>query len=220
VDPVSTCWTVIRGAAAGRNADREEFARRYVPVVRGYLAARWRGSPWRDEVDDAAQEVFLACFREGGALAHADPSRDFRAFLFGVARNIARRVEKERARRTTKEERLDRDVEDDEEGFSTLFDRAWALSIMREAAEAMRREDGGPEPARRAELLRLRFHEGMPIREIARAWNADAAALHHEYARARAEFREALVRVVAFHHPAPRAEVERECGRILALLAE
>src|SRR5262245_18464723 len=56
--PESTCWTVIRGAAAGRPSDREELARRYLGVVRAYLAARWGGSALRDDLDDAAQEVF------------------------------------------------------------------------------------------------------------------------------------------------------------------
>ncbi len=40
----STCWTIIRAAAAVNPADREEMARRYLGVVRAYLAARWRGS--------------------------------------------------------------------------------------------------------------------------------------------------------------------------------
>ena len=40
----------------------------------------------------------------------------------------------------------------------------------------------------------------------------------HEYARARQEFREALLEVVAFHHPGPAAEVERECASLVALL--
>ena len=43
MDPAgSTCWTVIQGAAAGSAADRQDFARRYTPVIRAYLAARWR----------------------------------------------------------------------------------------------------------------------------------------------------------------------------------
>jgi len=33
---------MIRGAAAGEVAERERFARRYIPVVRAYLVARWR----------------------------------------------------------------------------------------------------------------------------------------------------------------------------------
>ena len=34
----TTCWTVIRGAAAGDRDDRDLFARRYEPVVRAYLS--------------------------------------------------------------------------------------------------------------------------------------------------------------------------------------
>jgi hypothetical protein len=30
----STCWTVIRAAAAGSAADRDELARRYLGVIR------------------------------------------------------------------------------------------------------------------------------------------------------------------------------------------
>jgi hypothetical protein len=30
----STCWTMIRAAAAGSAADREELARRYLAIVR------------------------------------------------------------------------------------------------------------------------------------------------------------------------------------------
>jgi hypothetical protein len=43
----STCWTVIRAAAAGSSKDRDELARRYLSVVRAYLSARWRGSALR-----------------------------------------------------------------------------------------------------------------------------------------------------------------------------
>jgi RNA polymerase sigma-70 factor (ECF subfamily) len=91
----STCWTVIRAAAAGSPADREELARRYLGVVRAYLAARWRGSGLRSDLDDAVQEVFVECFRSGGALEAAGAGRvpSFRAFLYGVIRNVARRFE-------------------------------------------------------------------------------------------------------------------------------
>jgi hypothetical protein len=69
--PESTCWTVIRAAAAGSPADRDELARRYLGVVRDYLAARWRGSALRPDLDDAVKEVFVERFREGGALEAA-----------------------------------------------------------------------------------------------------------------------------------------------------
>src|SRR4051812_35800949 len=91
----STCWTVIRAAAAGSAPDREELARRYLGTVRAYLSARWRGSPLCDDLDDATQEVFVECFRRGGAVEVAGSGRvpDFRAFLYGVIRNVARRFE-------------------------------------------------------------------------------------------------------------------------------
>src|SRR4051812_16682848 len=95
-----TCWTVIRGAARGEPRDRDDFARRYEPVVRVYLAARWRSSERIRTLDDAVQEVFVECFRGGGALDRLDPDRPggFRAFLYGVVRIVALRAESARAR--------------------------------------------------------------------------------------------------------------------------
>jgi RNA polymerase sigma-70 factor (ECF subfamily) len=57
----------------------------------------------------------------------------------------------------------------------------------------------------------------MPIREIARLWGLDAASLHHEYARARQEFRSALRDVIASHHFGSPEDVERECAQLLSL---
>ena len=75
-------------------------------------------------------------------------------------------------------------------------------------------------PIRRVDILRLRFQEDKPIRDIASEWGIDAAAVHKEYARARQEFKEALLDVVAFHHPGSPGEVERECAELLGLLSE
>ena len=89
--------------------------------------------------------------------------------------------------------------------------------------EAVRRQEEfaareGDAAVRRVELLRLRFQEGLPIREVAARWGVDAATLHREYARARRELRAALLEVVAFHHPGAPAEVERACAELLAHL--
>ena len=64
----------------------------------------------------------------------------------------------------------------------------------------------------------MRFHEGLAIREIAARWAAEPAALHHEYARARQEFRAALEEVVAFHEPGSPGQIEQVCVELLALL--
>ena|SRR5947209_3160503 len=215
----STCWTVIRAAAAGSPSDREELARRYLDAVRAYLSARWRGSPLRDNLDDATQEVFVECFRQGGALEAAGAGRvpHFRAFLYGVVRNVARRFESRPVRATGP---LPEIVTDDETQ-SQLFDRTWAQAVMAEAArlQRLRAAEGGPEAVRRVELLQLRFEENLPIRTIAERWGVDAAKLHHAYALARQEFRAALLAVVAFHNPSSPAEIEQEAASLLKALS-
>jgi RNA polymerase sigma-70 factor (ECF subfamily) len=220
-DPHSTCWTVIRGAAAGGRKEREEFARLYEPVLRAFFGARWKGSPLVGDLEDAVQDVFLDCFRADGALARVDSERGggFRPFLRGVARNVALRIETDRRRRA-RDEGTDLDaLAADEETASHAFDREWARTVMREAAERQVANAATDAARRRVDLVRLRFHEGMPIRDIASLWNEDAAKLHHEYAQARQEFRRALAEVVAFHHPGGSPEeVEREATELLALL--
>lgn len=228
----STCWVLIRGAAAGRMRDRDDFARCYEPVIRSFLAARWREAALRGELEDAVQEVFIECFRSGGALQTADPERPqgFRAFLWGVTRNVALRFERARGR---SRERTAGNVSECAEDLagdpsaSRALDRAWALAIVRETglvmaarAERIDREGcGGRGARRRVKLLDLRFREDLPIREIARRWGEEAAVVHKEYARAREEFRAALVEVVESHHPGSAAEVERRCAEILELVS-
>jgi RNA polymerase sigma-70 factor (ECF subfamily) len=67
----------------------------------------------------------------------------------------------------------------------------------------------------RVEILRLRFEDDMPIRDIAERRNVDAARLHHDYAQARAEFQTALRDVVRAHEGGSPGDVERECARLL-----
>jgi DNA-directed RNA polymerase specialized sigma24 family protein len=214
----------LRDAAAGGDVPRAEFVSRYAPVVRSYLGARWRNSTLIQDLDDTMQDVFVECLREGGLLerARADRPGGFRAFLYGAVRKVALRVEVKWSRRTAREpaDVLDLDsVPGREETLSRVFDRAWAKSVMREAAQrqSVLAAQRGQAAIYRVELLRLRFHEAMPIREIARLWDVDAASLHHEYARAREEFRSALQEVVSFHHPGPPGEVDRECEHLLSL---
>jgi RNA polymerase sigma-70 factor (ECF subfamily) len=218
-NPDSTCWTVIRAAAAGSTADRDELARRYLSVIRAYLAARWGGSRFLSELDDAVQDVFVECFRQGGVLEAAASGGvpSFRAFLYGVVRNVARRFE---SRPPPAAGPLP-DLPANEESLSRLFERSWAQAIMLEAAtlQRMKAAQHGTAALQRVELLRLRFEEHLPIRAIAKRWQVPAADLHHAYARARQEFRVALLQVVAFHHPGTPAEVQEEAASLLKALA-
>src|SRR6185503_16207330 len=82
----------------------------------------------------------------------------------------------------------------DDTGPEVAFDRAWARALLREAAAVQQQsaERAGAVAVRRVQLLRLRFHECLPIRDIARLRGEDAAKLHHDYATARDEFRRVL----------------------------
>jgi len=212
-----TCWTLIRDAADGDPAARDRFGRLYLPVVRAYIAARWRGR--RYDIEDAAQDVFIECFRAGGLLEKADPDRGggFRAFLLGAARNVARRHEAQRR----PPDQLPVDIPADDTGPAEAFDRAWVRALLRETARSQEEAArlSGPAAVRRVSLLQLRFRDGLPIREIAKRWGEDPAKLHHEYATAREEFKSALRCIVAFHHPgASPVELDRTCAELLGLL--
>lgn len=218
----STCWTALHAAAEGVAGAREGFAARYAPLVRAYLAARWRESPRFGDLDDAVQEVFVECLRAGGGLERAEPGRPggFRAFLYGLVRNVALRFEQRGGRRREAPLEDDAAVAARESSLSRVFDRAWARAMVEQAAalQASRAEGAGAEARRRVALLRLRFHDALPIREIARRWGVEAAELHRQYAKARAEFKGCLIDVLQAEGHADRAEAERACRELLGLL--
>lgn len=141
----------------------------------------------------------------------------FRAFLYGVVRNVVRRFESRSPRAAGPLP----ETAANEESLSRLFERSWARGVMSEAARLQRQKaaERGPEAVRRVELLRLRFEENLPIRTIAGRWGVPAADLHHAYALARWEFRAALLEVVAFHHPGSPREVEKEAAGLLRALS-
>jgi DNA-directed RNA polymerase specialized sigma24 family protein len=122
---------VIRAAAAGSPADRQELARRYLGTVRAYLAARWGGSALRDDLENATQEVFVECFRQDGAVEVAGASQvpAFRAFLYGVIRNVARRFESRPGHAASPLP----EIAADDVSQSRLFERTWAQVIMNAA---------------------------------------------------------------------------------------
>lgn len=222
----ATCWTMIEQAARGEGDPLDAFARKYSSAVRAYLAARWTETPRLQDLDDAVQAVFEECFKPGGLLSNADRDRagGFRAYLYGAARNVALRMERGRAVSGHESPEGPADVDQvasDESRLSTAFDRAWARGVMKEAA-ARQREQAvarGEAALQRVELLRLRFDEGLPVRTIAERWQRDPAELHHEYAQARREFKQALLEVMSFYHPDEPVQAKCACADLLSLLA-
>ena len=178
-----------------------------------------------DEVRDAAQAVFVECFKEGGVLDKASETTtpDFRAYLFAVVRNVARRFERNwmNRREGAPPSSVDLDgLERSEATLSEAFDRAWAESVVGEALalQEYSGEQRGEAETKRFELLRLRFQEGLPIREIARRWQTESRWVHGQYKQARKEFEKALLKVVHFHHPDSPERAEAELSQVLFTL--
>ena len=216
---------MIARAAAGDPSARSQFAALCSPAIRSMLELRWRATPLANEVEDAVQEVFVECLRSNGALARADASRgELRALLYGVACNVARRFEdaaSQREARANGASSVFAELPAREASLSVQFDRAWALSIVRAAADRMRAhaEHGTAEQRRRVELLQMRFAGGLPIRTIAAEWGVEPELVHKAYGRAREEFRDCLREVLGELAPRPRAVGDDELERILELLA-
>lgn len=217
---------MILEASAGDEGRRAEFVAVYGSPIRAYLEARWRGRAQHTELEDAIQEVFLECLREGGVLERCreEPPGGFRPFLLAVVRNIARRVEERRAGRkehhlTTRFQR-EGGVDEDTDP-ARMFDRTWAVTIVRNARRRVeeRLGKGSPAAQQRVELLRLRYQEGVPVKEIAPQIGEDPRRVHHQLEEARRDFHRALREEVAFHLPGNQEEVEQECRLLLGLLA-
>ncbi len=171
------------------------------------------------------QDVLLDCLRDGGALACAERARatTFKSFIYGVSRIVALRYESRlRAPREGQfPAALDADdLNRSDDRVSAVFDRAWATMILQTALDEFNREATakGSTAERRVEILRLRFYDEQPIRAIAARWSADAALIHHEYARARKEFKDVLLRVLARHGTEPRTEPSKVFEELLRLV--
>jgi RNA polymerase sigma factor (sigma-70 family) len=213
---------MVSAAAGGDTHARVQFTDIYLDVVRSYLAARWVDRPVLRDLDDAVQDVFLECFRAGGALVGISRhgAGAFRTFLYAVVRNIALRYEERR--------RSGHQVPFGDAGAipepavettpSVAFDRAWAMAVLARARDRQRRAAHQEDARRRVELLDLRFGDGLGIKEIAERWSLPADRVHALYRKARAEFKLALYDELSFHGHAEPAAVEQESLRLLGLL--
>ena len=222
-DPRETCWTVLRAAVDGDSVAQSTFTRLYAAVIGGFLRARWRGRALSADVDDAAQEVFVECFKPGGVLERADADAgQFRGLLYGVVRNVARRFEThavERGRVRPEESTWVAQVAADDAGQATMFEQSWARGVMKEAMAMLRQRAAGADDRarRRVELLERRFADDQPIRDIAAAWDVPAREVHNDYRKARVEFYACLQEVVRFHSRS--ADVDAECRRLVTSLS-
>jgi RNA polymerase sigma factor (sigma-70 family) len=201
----STSWSLVFGAAAGSAADGESFARQYSPLIRRFLAARWRLPVEHDQVAEGCQEVLVQLFKPQGALAHLEEEgSDFRGFLYGVVRNVAlmiERTERRRRRVVGHESCFDPEqVEDSEATLSQVFDLGWAQMLAGQALGRLS-ERLGKDRRDHYRCLEMRYLEGLPPREIATRLQRDVQQVYELLRTARNEFRSALLEVMAEYHP-------------------
>lgn len=221
---MTTCWDLLAGAAAGDRKEEDDFCERYRPLIANFLGRRWRMRLAAQDIEDAVQETLMECVKEGGVLARVDRSstRSFRAFLYGVTTNVARRFE-ERAQRAGRlqaeplppSKLAPAEVLDPREAF----DRAWAAGVLSQARRLLEERARGADAdsRRRCELLDLRFNEGLPIRTIAARWDVPAESLHREYAKARVEFKDALEETLRFENQNAPLDLDAELRELLEL---
>jgi len=200
--------------------------RRYLPAVRAFLAARWRETVLAQDIEDTTQIVFLRLLRPG-SLLDGDLKRlktdTFRAYLYGMLRNVA--ISNERRVRRRREEQAPADIdlaaiEASEAEFSAAFDRAWANTCMAEAFALLmeRARKGDRAIERRLRLLRGRHGEGLMVKDLAQREKTSRATVDRELKQARSEFREALKIVFERHSGGAEFDAESHFGRILDLL--
>ena len=209
-----TPWTLVLQAARGSVTSRDEFSRRYRPLITGLLAARWRLSSAHEDVVEATQQVFLVLFSRSGPLEKLDRGRGrrFRSYLYGVVWRVAATIE--RGKRPT--EPLDPEgVDDFVESTNEVLDRVWAKHVVREALDLTARRAGGD-----AQVLRLRYERNLRPSEIAEATSRAVRDVYRALRRSRREFRAALVEVVScYDEHAGHDEVLEQCRELLSLLS-
>ncbi|MCB9881185.1 MAG: sigma-70 family RNA polymerase sigma factor [Planctomycetes bacterium] len=220
----STDWKLIVDAAAGTPDARERYSKIYAPLVRAFFTRRWAGSPLAGHEHDAVQEVFVACFQKGGVLerASADAEGGFRAFLRGVVRNTARRFEQAEGRHRARMDPGSFHPEtkpSPEASLSRSFDRRELQSILREAAQflELRAPKVSPSAIVRVQILKMRFREDLPVREIARRLGHPPDWVHHQYAKARQEFRRALTTILARRLGTTGPDLDAHCASLMEL---
>lgn len=216
---------MIVAAGAGDGPSRDTFARIYGRVIRVYLAARWRLPTTHEAVEDGTQEVFVQCFKPGGALDRVEPGGParFRSYLYAVVKHVADRIERKNRVRATAQEHSGAGLDDiarNEATLSRVFDRAWVGMITREAWFTMvSRFEEGAAGHDRIQILDLRYQQGLSSGEIATRLGLPADYVYQQLRNAKRDFRAALLDVVGAYHPqASREEIEARCIELVGLL--
>jgi RNA polymerase sigma factor (sigma-70 family) len=148
------------------------FYRQTYPQVRSWFAAR---GVTGQEADDLAGELLKS-------LAQADEPDDLRAYIAAAAANALMRCRRRKARERDFLQRLSQEVTREQRtshrGAEEASRNEKTSELLAEAEKVL-----GTLPADEADLLRLRFLEGLPVAEVARRTGCSPEAAYKRLER-------------------------------------
>jgi RNA polymerase sigma factor (sigma-70 family) len=205
----------------------------YADAIGGYLAMKLAGER-AERVEDIVQDVLLDLLGKPEVLAKAQPGSGsrFRYYLMNLAWLSARN----HLRHTRRRDHGSLDAAQGEDGQARIeqlagevpapdqqaaMDRAWALSVVQQAMEEMRRwaTDGSLEPEAFA-VLRANLIDGKGLREIGAELGMSAATCSRRLAGARQRLQQAIAdRLRLAGELRPADDPAQACGVLLERLS-
>ncbi len=197
--PVTDDKQLFTSWMAGDRAAGEELIERHYDSVARFL--RTKAGP---HSDDLVQRVFLVCL-DRGAQFRGDSS--FRAFLFGIARNVVFEFIRTKVR--------DQAGAVEDVGTSSIMDLAPGLStiVIQRAEQRLLVEALQRLPLDLQMAIELYYWEELSVAELAAALEIPAGTVKSRLHRARELLREEMNRI-------PASEQERESLRSMFQLGE
>jgi DNA-directed RNA polymerase specialized sigma24 family protein len=213
---------MIADARCGNREARERFAKLYEPLVKGYLAKRWRLPISHGRVLDASQEVFYQCYKADGILSNSRATyrQRFHTYLRGAVRRVAANMDRQRIVNRDRIKGLPQNLDDAEQqteaSLSRVFDIAWTRIVISEAGLiAQEQADGNSSRTLGLRALRLRHADGYGCREIASHLGVDQEGVYEILRVAKKDFRIAMLTVMSTYYPnMTETELQSECSKL------
>lgn len=195
----------------------------YADAIAAYLASKLEGER-PERIDDTTQEVLLDLLGKPEVLARAQPGSGsrFRYYLMNLAWCSARNALRHARRRdhASLEAGVDADALPAPDQQRAM-DRAWAVSVLQQAMEELRRQagDGRLEPEALA-VLQASLVEGRALRAVAAGTGLSLATCSRRLARARTQLQQAIAeRLRLAGELGPDEDPARACALLLEALA-
>ncbi|MCK6491459.1 MAG: sigma-70 family RNA polymerase sigma factor [Planctomycetes bacterium] len=195
----------------------------YADAIAAYLAGKLAGER-PERIDDTIQEVLLDLLGKPELLARAQPGSGsrFRHYLMSLAWCAARNALRHARRR----DHASLEAEADDGGppapdQQRAMDRAWAVSVLQQAMEELRRQagDGRLEPEALA-VLQASLVEGRALRAVAAGTGLSLATCSRRLARARTLLQQAIAeRLRLAGELGADEDPAQACGLLLQALA-